>query len=41
MSSLDIKNKATVLSLLKEINKKYEIPIDNLLFSSDSQFQIM
>jgi len=27
MSSLDIKNKATVLSLLKEINKKYEIPI--------------
>ncbi|MDC3063752.1 ATP-binding cassette domain-containing protein, partial [Alphaproteobacteria bacterium] len=27
MSSLDIKNKTTVLSLLKEINKKYEIPI--------------
>ena len=23
----DIKNKATVLSLLKEINKKYKIPI--------------
>ena len=27
MSSLDIKNKASVLSLLKEINKKYKIPI--------------